>query len=68
MKFFYVIFSLILLVCSAVVNADVGKIPPSKASEKAENKQAGEDREGRYDGDDNDYYRHHHHHHNHWGK
>ncbi|CAG7785745.1 unnamed protein product [Allacma fusca] len=58
MKFFCVIFGLMLLVCSAVVNANARKDLPTEATE---NKEPREIREGRHYGGGG--WGHHHHHH-----
>ncbi|CAG7820868.1 unnamed protein product [Allacma fusca] len=58
MKFFYVIFALVLLVCSAVVNANARKDLPMEATE---NKEPKEIREGRHYGGGGHHHHHHHH-------
>ncbi|CAG7823170.1 unnamed protein product [Allacma fusca] len=62
MKIFYVIFALVLLVCSAVASVNAGKILPTQAAEKVENKQLGEVREGRRNGGGGEGHHHHPHH------
>ncbi|CAG7828232.1 unnamed protein product, partial [Allacma fusca] len=45
LRLMYMIFALVLLVCSAVASVNAGKILPTQAAEKVENKQPGEVRE-----------------------